>query len=113
MADHNHPIIAGLFVAALVGAIGYGISKVAGAPVKQKEAHGAVVPPPHEPIPHDPSQPPLDPVHAKIMEAVMLGEDGQLDVAALKLANVVADHPENVEALFNLGVALTGLDRLD
>lgn len=143
MAGHDHPILAGVFVLGVMGLLAYGAYGGLTRPMEPADHHGAAArlePQAHDP--HDPHEDheghdhadrlehsahageaelpvqaqnakPLDPVSAEIMEAVMMGEGGNIEGAAKKLREISERHPDNTDALFNLGIALTGLERFD
>jgi tetratricopeptide (TPR) repeat protein len=50
-------------------------------------------------------------VAEQIMEAVKLGQGGEYAPAAKLLGDIVKHHPKNTDAMFNLGVALSALER--
>jgi Flp pilus assembly protein TadD len=70
--------------------------------------HAATVADHHEAHRADVSQ-----VSHDIMSAVRLGQTGNYLGAAQLLARIVQEHPNNVDAIFNLGVALSAAERYD
>lgn len=51
--------------------------------------------------------------NARIRQAVALGESGELEKAETLLKEIVAQSPDDLDALFNLGIAQLARDRLD
>ena len=85
-SESRHPILAGLFVASALAIIGtLAVTMTLGARRRV--------------------------INAAIMEAIVVGRRGNLDKAVEMLTRVVAEHPSNTDALFNYGVALTGVSR--
>ena len=52
-------------------------------------------------------------VASEITEAIELGRAGNVTGAVEDLAKIVEENPENTDALFNYGVGLSGLERID
>ena len=52
-------------------------------------------------------------VATEITEAIDTGRNGDVEGAVARLAKVVEENPENTDALFNYGVGLSGLERID
>jgi tetratricopeptide (TPR) repeat protein len=94
MADRDHPVMAFAFLG-LMGTAVFGLATWRTmSPAPQKGGGGGDL-------------------EAQIIEAVGLGEAGQVEEAAIRLAKITDEHPDNVDALFNYGVALTGLEQYD
>jgi len=52
-------------------------------------------------------------VSKAIMAAIDLGREGDVEGAEKALAKIVSTHPTNTDALYNYGIALAGLGKLD
>lgn len=52
-------------------------------------------------------------VKEAIVRAIEAGRDGEIEKAEFLLGDIVRKHPKNTDALFNYGVALVGLNKLD
>lgn len=95
---HAHPIAAGVFVTAIVALIGYGASR---AVVSQREAH-------------DKAAQQQAALHKKnITDGVARGQEGDLEGAVALLAAAYKRDPNDIDAAYNLGIALAALGRYD
>ena len=93
VSEAKHPIAGGIFLAVAVGLIGFG-------------AYSGLQAGGHGPVAGTGS--PSEDLNAKILEAIQLGQSGDVEGAAAGLKDIVARHPDNVDAVYNLGVALIG-----
>lgn len=93
VAESKHPLAGGLFLLVALGLIGFGAYSVIRA-----GAHGG----------EEQASPAKPELNARILEAIHMGQNGDVDGAATRLRVIVAEHPDNLDALYNLGVALIG-----
>ncbi len=98
MSEAKHPIAGGIFLAVAVALIGFGAYSGL-----ESGAHSG----------HSQAAAPVDPLNAQILEAVQMGQGGDVEGAAASLRVIVAKHPDNVDAVYNLGVALIGTGELE
>lgn len=101
MADSKHPLAGGLFLVVAVGLIGFGAYSgiKAGSHGTQAGAEGA-----------SPSA--LPDLNTRLVEAIRMGQAGDVEGAATRLRLIVREHPNNLDAIYNLGVALIGTGEL-
>ncbi|MCK6548476.1 tetratricopeptide repeat protein [Myxococcota bacterium] len=93
--SNDHPIAGYLFLALAVGGIGYaGLSAVESSKKLRLEQEEAAA-------------------TAKIREALAAGETEQFGKAEALLREVLEKQPSNIDALFNLGIALVAQDKND
>ncbi|MCC7380239.1 MAG: tetratricopeptide repeat protein [Deltaproteobacteria bacterium] len=106
MADHHdHPFKAGVFLALVLAAVGYGVVyKLQHPSAAKSSGHGEKGEGggEHAATPAE-----------QIVEAIELGQSGDLEGAVRILDGIVKADPNNLEARYNLGIALAGMDRLD
>lgn len=96
MAESKHPLAGGLFLVVAVGLIGFGA--YSGIRSGDHRHDGAGSPP----------AAPVADLNTRIVEAIRMGQGGDVEGAASRLRLVVREHPDNLDALYNLGVALIG-----
>lgn len=93
MSESKHPLAGGIFLVGAIGLIGFG----AYSGIHSAGGHGTSAEAARA----------LD-VNAQVVEAIQLGQSGDVDGAAVRLRAIVSQHPENLDAIYNLGVALIG-----
>jgi len=95
---HGHPIAAGIFITGIVCLIGYSsVNAIQHQRIEREEKAKKLV----------------ETKRSNIAEAVRRGEEGDYESAAVMLAEVYNADPGDIDAAYNLGIALQALGKND